>query len=82
MRVVAIHYMRCCGIVLMCYQRKSITKVKEMRTEFEKIQLVNKAIAEDEQIIVLYKEKHKLLNHLTPKYIWNKETKTMTGYFD
>lgn len=53
-----------------------------MRTEFEKIQLVNKAIAEDEQIIVLYKEKHKLLNHLTPKYIWNKETKTMTGYFD
>jgi hypothetical protein len=53
-----------------------------MRTEFEKMQLVNKAIAEDEQMIVLYKEKQKLLNHLTPKYVWDKETNTMTGYFD
>jgi hypothetical protein len=28
----------------------------------------------------LYKQK--LLNHLTPKYVWDKETNTMTGYFD
>lgn len=53
-----------------------------MRTEFEKMQLVNKAIAEDEQLNFLYKQKQKLLNRLTPKYICNKETNTITGFFD
>jgi hypothetical protein len=53
-----------------------------MRTDFEKIREVNKAILEDKEIEFLIKQKQKLLNSLTPKYLWNKETNTMTAIMD
>ena len=53
-----------------------------MKTNFDKIREANKAIVEDKQIEFLIAQQQRLLNSLTPKYLWNKKTNTMTAIVD
>ena len=53
-----------------------------MKTNFDKMQELNKAILEDAEIKMLIKQKTKLLNSLTPKYLFDKETNTATAILD
>ncbi len=53
-----------------------------MKRQFELSQGINEAMAEDQMLIFLHKEKQKLLNQLNPKYILDKENNKVTAFFD
>ena len=46
---------------------------------YQKMQQVSKSILEDQEIKMLLKQKTKLLNSLTPKYLVDKKTNTATA---
>jgi hypothetical protein len=50
-----------------------------MKTNFDKMRELNKAILEDTEIRYLLDRKSKLLNSLTPKYLVDKRANTMTA---
>lgn len=53
-----------------------------MKTNFDKMQEVNKSILEDAEIKMLLEQKTKLLNRFTPKYLVDKKTNTATAILD
>ncbi len=53
-----------------------------MKTNFNKMQELNKAILEDAQLKILLEQKNKILNMSNPKYLVNKDTNTTTAILD